>query len=243
MDVASRYPLLTYRDISRILESLSSAPRQDAFGSLVNHYQQFLQRENRILELIDLRYEMQEVDDNRELRELTCDETVHKDNDRGLSKLYYLAKFRDYLLTTSCWTGSDWELNKNQIGGVWLAGCPNPGCYIFLEEFRELSTRISSDFCFHIGLKDGIFAKSPEHKAGTIQLRCGAKSKSKEETSRLREEFGKIYRLRESERRVQAKQGKTVGLVETAFSEQEMLFEKLLGRLTSFANQFGIFQE
>ncbi|KMP10566.1 hypothetical protein UZ36_07205 [Candidatus Nitromaritima sp. SCGC AAA799-C22] len=79
-DVKNTYPLITYREILEILESVEFDPKNE-FTVLVKHYRAFLKREIALLEMIVDVYENGEMDAHNKISSQVSDAKIYGLND------------------------------------------------------------------------------------------------------------------------------------------------------------------
>lgn len=241
-DVRKGYPVITYRNICTLLESLGD-PAANDFGVLARHYRDFLHRELSVLD--DLDTWATSGSEEVALRiKTTVDGTVGvTQNDRRFLNLYHLERFRDYVLLQPQWRGCRWETDKNMRSGVWLAlfdpGSP-PSPFRFNDVVRKFRDDNSVELWFHLELWDGVLATTDVDTAGTIQIKCHAKNKN---NVAAMQSFRAIYALKSDERLASRVKGTadTFYLVGRSLLRKHLPHASLEGQLESFMGRFGSF--
>jgi hypothetical protein len=233
------FPLITYRDILSILNGLPS--RHSDFGVLVRHYQDYLERELELLDLIIECYAQGHGELRGQILE-SIETGPYTANDRRFLSLFLLESFRRSCLKDGPrWGGSAWETNKNDRSGVWMASRNGlPDAYEFATSLRELCQDRSAELWFHLELKDDAFSRENTSKrVGFIQLRC----RTEEDNGQFMQGFKKLYEGR-TEHRLRKKpseQDKTFYVSESDLFEEALMFDKLEDQLFRFCESFGNF--
>lgn len=239
-EVKSKFPVITYVDILKILNALTLDGNDD-FRIFIKHYRSFLDRELSVFDLIKACYIDNKITLHSKINELISEAKSYNINDLRFFNLYYLEKFKDYLQTQPDFVGSKWRSSKDEISGVWLANFNGlPERYHLLPEVQELCQKLNARLWFHLELRNGLFANQLDDLAGVIQLRCESDSSNKE----FLHEFKNIYQIQEGEiysSRANEK-AKTFYLVSKEFKKKHLLFSNLLGIVQGFMNRFGNFQ-
>lgn len=237
-DVASKYPLLTYRDVLGILNNL---PKQNNdFGVLIDHYRLFLERELSILEFIVDCYAHGNLNCHTRISELVKTAS-YTDNDRRFLNLYFLEKFREHLSNSPLWQEARWSTNKNMQSGVWLANydAKLPNSYYVNPSIKRFCQEKSAGLWFHIELWNGVFAVGLDDTVGMLQLRCGTKSDKKE----FIKEFQGLYKPAEGEYYPsRMRDAGSFYLVGRNLSKKELVFIQLEKQMICFAERFGSFR-
>lgn len=243
-----KYPLVLYRDILNILRGIVTKS-DNKFSSLIEHYQEFLERELEILDLIDECYAQGNHDVRpRLLRLVDC--SVRTENDLRFFNLFLLEKFRrEFLEKRSRWDGVEWMTNKNMSSGVWLSSyneLPNhnelPNSYSLPDSIEHLCREAKTKLWFHLELKKSLFMVEDQDKVGDLQLRCSKPKKM--ESGRLAQNFKDAYQHTGGPHifgRTPNAGWNSFYLVRRDLTEKVLTFDKLEEEMIDFYEQFGSF--
>lgn len=230
--IRKHFPLLTYRDIYNVLPL---EPRNsDPWSMLVAQYKLYLQRELDLLDLVLQRGSLDSASDWFSILREDCVD-LYRVNDRRLIQYFYLAGFRQYMANVGFLGCREelWEINKDQISGVWLAG---PSCSVsYTQPLELLASRHSADFWIHIELHNGLFTHSDQEKAGEIQLRAKVDSGS---LSAVRSEVNEVFALGPEEIHTQQRDGRTGKLRYIPILDSDLSFKRLLEKVNAFSSRF-----
>ncbi len=237
--VTKNYPFLTYRDILEIIKDLHLPKQNDKFSMLISDYQEFLEREFDILDMIDEYYVKGNLECHAQVNDYD-QEKLYTDNDWRFWNLYLLEKFRRFLEVSQYWKNSGWSTSKDMISGVWLANLGSaPSIYSFKPTIEHLHIEKTEGMWFHIELNPGIQAAKLEDEAAQIKLKCRSLL-PKESFIR---EFKSVYETEKGEYFTTRRKTKDVEfyIIQIKLSKKELQFKQLEERLTAFARQFGSF--
>lgn len=238
-DVASHYPILTYKDILDILTNIP-IQRDNDFSVLIKHYRIFLERELSVLDLIADCYANGRLKLHKKIPKILLPVGSYTKNDRRFLNLYLLKKFEEHLSKSRLWHGAKWETDKNMQSGVWLANYEAmPISYSFTPSIECLCRENTGRLWFHIELWDGVFATELDDCVGMLQLRCSTDKNNED----FIKQFKGIYQCGKQEyysSRIM-KGADTFYVVGSNLSKKELVFEQLVKRLTRFARKFGNF--
>jgi len=229
-----KFPVLTYGDILSILSGLK--PAEGAWGFLLTEYRRFLERDMDVLTRIAQRAQASTSQEWKPVLLKPEYSTLYRTNDRRLFQYFFLVGFGQYLADHAFVSTSEeeWEVNKDQISGVWLSGPKTTVQYS--PTLRRIASK-SASFWLHVELHDGLFGDKTDRPAGEIQLRA---SVDEGDLSSIREEFRAAFPLAQYEHYPQRRQGDTGKVIFRTLRENELGYPMLMSRLAGFAERFFV---
>ncbi len=235
-EVALKYPVVTYREILKILESCCPKTATNDFQVLVIHYIHHLKRELWILDKVQDRY----CNGNMTSHSTIGGSGNRNHNDERFLDYYLLEKFKRHLGTIPAWSGAEWECSKNMQSGVWLANYKAlPSRYSLKPELRSLCDVHQASVWQHVEVSKGVMADKQDDVVGSIQLKCSTKGSNREFSEKFKELFTKSSDEHFSSR-VQDTWD-TFYLFGVTLTQNDLEFTRLSQRLADLAKRVGTF--
>ncbi len=192
--VAEQYPLITYEDVlAAIKAAADDGVETGAFGTLVEQYTRYLERELEIIELVrNLILCPEEID--RQSLAKKVGSPLYGENDRRFWNLIVLEQCRRILNKQVMWVNTEWLMDKNMQSGVWLAGIPCD--FVFSGSLRQCAEDFSASLWFHAELYgDALMDPDVDRVVGMLQLRSKVEDKRNKEFA---ERFQQQYKARDN---------------------------------------------
>ena len=188
-NVAEQYPLITYEDVLAAIKAAAEG-RVEAgvFGTLVEQYTRYLERELEIIELVRNLVLCPEKIDRQSLAEMVGS-PLYGENDRRFWNLIVLDQCRRILRKQMMWVNTEWSMDKNMQSGVWLAGIPCD--FVFAGSLRKCAEEFSASLWFHAELyADALMDPDADRVVGMLQLRSKLEDKrNKEFAARFQQQY------------------------------------------------------
>ena len=179
--VAKKFPLITYKDVlTAIKATADDGVEAGAFGTLVEQYTQYLERELEIIELVrNLILCPEEIDRQFLAKKVGSLLYGKNENARRFWNLIILEQCRRILSRQEMWVNTKWSMEKNERSGVWLAGllCD----FAFSEPLRQCKEGFRASLWFHVELDVDALIDPNADKIGMLQLRSEVEGKRNKE--------------------------------------------------------------
>ena len=193
--VAEQFPLITYKDVlAAIKDTADKGVETGIFGTLVEQYTQYLERELELIELVRNLILCPEQIDRQFLAKKVGSPKLYDENSRRFWNLIILEQCRRILSRQEMWENTKWERNKNDRSGVWLKGIPCD--FVFSEPLRQCKEDFRAKLWFHAELRvDALVDPDADRVVGTLQLRSEMKDKRNKEFAK---QFRKQYKAKDN---------------------------------------------
>ena len=189
--VAEKFPLLTYKDVlAAIKATADDGVEAGAFGTLVEQYTQYLERELEIIELVRNLILCPEKIDRQFLAKKVDSPKLYDENSRRFWNLIILEQCRRILSEPVRWMNTKWSMNKNAQSGVWLAGLPCD--FVFSEPLRQCAEDFGASLWFHAELRVDALMDPDTDKVGMLQLRSEVEDRRNREFAK---QFHQQYKI------------------------------------------------
>ena len=192
--VAEKFPLITYKDVlAAIKATADDGVETGAFGTLVEQYTQYLERELELIELVrNLILCPEKID--RQFLAKKVGSPLYGENDRRFWNLIILEQCRRILSEQVMWKNTEWSMHKNDPSGVWLNGLPCD--FVFRGPLRQCAEDFGASLWFHAELYvDALKYPDTDRVVGMLQLRSKVKDKRNREFA---EQFHQQYEARDN---------------------------------------------
>ena len=192
--VAEQYPLITYEDVlAAIRAGTGDRVEMGAFGTLIQQYTRYLERELEVIELVrNLILRPEEID--RQSLAQKVGSPLYGENDRRFWNLIVLEQCRRILNRQVMWANTEWSMDKNMQSGVWLAGIPCD--FVFSESLQQCAEDFRASLWFHAELYgDALMNPDADRVVGILQLRSKVEDKGNKEFA---ERFQQHYKTRDN---------------------------------------------
>lgn len=240
--ITNNYPVITYRDVLQILNTLETNETND-FNVLLKHYIDFLERELGVLDLIR-DYCYGDINAHSKFIERTKTSEIYNNNDLRFMNRFYLESLNRYIIDQEPLKHSIWRTSKDARSGAIMWNRDITNSYQFLSEYENLRQLNNGELYFQIDLKEGLFAENLNDPAGYIQLRA---SNVKNNETFFRE-FKNIYNVKEGQQlstsvKDQNKKGKinTFLVVRRNITKNDLILNNMYNILVDFMESFGKF--
>ena len=187
--IAKKFPLITYKDVlAAIKATADDGVEAGAFGTLVEQYTQYLERELEIIELVRNLILCPEQIDRQFLAKKVGSPKLYDENSRRFWNLIILEHCRRILSRQEMWENTKWERNKDDRSGVWLKGIPCD--FVFSEPLRQCKEDFRAKLWFHAELRVDALMNPDADRVGMLQLRSKVEDKrNKEFAKRFHQQY------------------------------------------------------
>ena len=234
--VAEKFPLLTYKDVlAAIKATADDRVETGAFGTLVEQYTQYLERELEIIELVRNLILCPEEADRQFLAKKVGGQKLYDENSRRFWNMIILEQCRRILNKQEMWENTKWERNKDAQSGVWLAGLPCD--FVFSEPLRQCAEDFGASLWFHAELRVDALMDPDTDKVGMLQLRSEVKDKRNKEFAKQFQEQYKASGNYRPANQIQQKWS-TFYVVRRPLQADDLPGEGIAKALTEFAQTF-----
>ncbi|MDE2734098.1 MAG: PD-(D/E)XK nuclease family protein [Gemmatimonadota bacterium] len=192
--IAEQFPLITYKDVLAAIKAVADdGMEMGAFGTLVEQYIQYLERELEIIELVrNLILCPKKID--RQFLAKKIGSPLYGENHRRFWNLIILEQCRRILSKQVMWVNTEWSMNKNMRSGVWLAGLPCD--FVFSGPLSQCAEDFGASLWFHAELYgDALIELDTNRVVGMLQLRSEVEDRRNKEFA---EQFHQQYRAEDN---------------------------------------------
>ena len=192
--VAEQFPLITYKDVlAAIKATADDGMEAGAFGTLVEQYTQYLEREIEIIELVRNLILYPEEVDRQFIAKKVDSPKLYDENSRRFWNLIILEQCRRILSRQEMWVNTKWSMDKNQRSGVWLAGLPCD--FVFRAPLHQCAEKFGASLWFHAELCVDALMDPDDDRIGRLQLRSEVEGERNKEFA---EQFHQQYKVRDN---------------------------------------------
>lgn len=235
--VAEKFPLITYKDVlAAIKTTADDGVETGTFGTLVEQYTQYLERELKIIELVRNLILCPEEVDRQFLGKKVDSPKLYDENSRRFWNLIILEQCRRILSRQEMWVNTKWSMEKNPRSGVWLAGLPCD--FVFREPLRQCKEGFRAKLWFHAELYvDALMDPDSDREVGMLQLRSKVKDKRNKDFAK---QFHQQYKIRNNyflADRIQSNWS-TFYVVKRPLQGRDLPGKGIVNALTEFAKTF-----
>ena len=239
-NVDVKHPILEYKDVLDIIKNRPSKAENDSYEVLITQYQEYLDNELGVIELMRKIYFYNQGKKNGNLLfdeiENRLNNKIYNDNDiRYLNYAYleYLRRNFDPQVSQL-----KWSTNKNMISGPWLSSwqkTTNGYTFnkIFTDRFEQFGVR---NLWFHIQIETGVAESTGDAVAGKMQLKT-ASSDNKAWCNELK----KIYQLPSNQSWCKRVSKNEFYIVEEPFTRNDLYKDIMVPKIKAFMECFGTF--
>ncbi len=234
-------PVLEYKDILRIIKNRPSKIQSDPYEMLIMQYQEHLENEVGIIELMQQTYFNNHINNSgdvlfSEIKE-KIDNKIYNDNDIRFLNYAYLEYLRRVF--DSQVKQLKWSTNKDMISGPWLSGGQKTtNGYTLKKIFTDRCEKFGViKFWFHIQIETGVAQANANAVAGKMQLKTASN-----DNKAWCNELKKIYQLCSNQSWCKRVDKRNFYIVEEPFTRNDLHRDIMVPKVKAFMECFGTFK-